>query len=278
MGVMFGGFFGGAGATVFNQDIGSWDVSKVTSMFGMFRGANAFNNGGSSSINNWNISSVTSLQQMFDGARFFNQPIGNWNTSNVTGMYGMFISADRFNQNIGTWNMSKVNDAADMFLFAGSFNNGGSPSIGNWDTSKMTNMFRFFYITPFNQPIGNWDVGNVTNMSDMFRSTPFNHPIGNWNVSKVTNFSAMWWTQNQFDQDIGGWNPIAATNFNSFMNRTKNLSPANLDSIYINWSTKNVKSNLNISFGNSKYTSAGAAGRSKLINDFGWTISDGGQL
>jgi len=278
MAQMFAGFFGTQSAVVFNQDIGSWDVSKVTNMFGMFRGANAFNNGGSPSINNWNTSSVTSFQQMFEQARFFNQPIGNWNTSNVTGMYGMFIAADRFNQNIGSWNTSKVTDMADLFLFAGAFNNGGSPSISSWDVSKVPNMFRLFYISAFNQPIGNWNVGNVTNMSDMFRSTPFNHPIGSWDVKKVTNFSSMWWTQNQFDQDIGAWEPIAATNFSNFMSRTKNLSPENLDSIYINWSTLNLKSNVSISFGSSKYTSAGAAGRAKLVNDFGWTIADGGQL
>ena len=43
------------GATVFNQDIGGWNVSNVTNMRNMFFGARSFNN----SLNDWNISMVT---------------------------------------------------------------------------------------------------------------------------------------------------------------------------------------------------------------------------
>ena len=38
----------------FNQDIGHWDVSNVTSMFYMFNGANVFNQ----DIGDWNVSNV----------------------------------------------------------------------------------------------------------------------------------------------------------------------------------------------------------------------------
>jgi surface protein len=277
MGVIFGGTFGGPGARAFNQDIGSWDTSKVTSFAFMFNGAFAFNNGNSSSINNWKTSLVTNMQEMFRSCGQFNQPIGDWDTSNVTQMYGMFIGTSKFNQNIGNWNTSKVTNMGDMFTF-NAFNNGGSPSIANWDTSNVTQMFRTFYHTSINQPIGSWNVGKVTNMDNMFRATPFNQPIGDWDVSKVTNFSSMWWSNSAFNQDIGNWNPIAATTFASFLaNRSINISSANLDSIYINWSQRSLKSNVSANFGGAKYSSAGAAGRSTLINTFGWTIVDGGE-
>jgi surface protein len=43
-----------------NQDIGDWDVGKVTDMSGMFIGADAFNQ----DIGRWNVSNVTNMYQM----------------------------------------------------------------------------------------------------------------------------------------------------------------------------------------------------------------------
>ena len=40
--------------------------------------------------------------------------------------------------------------------------------IGNWDTSKVTNMNGVFYdAKEFNENIGNWDTSNVTNMREV---------------------------------------------------------------------------------------------------------------
>jgi surface protein len=40
--------------------------------------------------------------------------------------------------------------------------------ISGWDTSRVTDMYRMFYIASrFNQPIGNWNVSQVTDMYDM---------------------------------------------------------------------------------------------------------------
>jgi len=70
------------GASIFNQNIGGWNVSTITNMAGMFRNANAFNQ----NIGRWNVSSVMNMKNMFHGASVFNQNIAGWNVSSVTDM------------------------------------------------------------------------------------------------------------------------------------------------------------------------------------------------
>jgi surface protein len=94
--------------TSFNQNIGNWNVSKVTDFGGMFL-VSSFNNGGSPSISGWTINTLNnvSMYWMFRLSPF-NQPIGSWDVSKVTNMESMFHSAFSFNQNIGSWNVSGV--------------------------------------------------------------------------------------------------------------------------------------------------------------------------
>jgi surface protein len=66
-------------ATLFNQPIGSWDVSNVTYM-----------------------------SQMFYNATSFNQDIGSWDVSGVTNMDGMFYYTISFNQDLSSWCVSLI--------------------------------------------------------------------------------------------------------------------------------------------------------------------------
>jgi hypothetical protein len=168
-------------AAVFNRNLNTWNVSRVTNMSLMFQSATSFNNGSNTLI--WYAPICTSFVSMFQSATAFNQPIPFLvDTSGVAvcAMNSMFVSATSFNQNIGSWNVSKATTLASMFLSATSFNNGGSTGIQNWSAPASTAFNSMFQsATVFNQPLTNLvNTSSVTNcvMNSMFFSaTAFNN-------------------------------------------------------------------------------------------------------
>ncbi len=229
----------------FNQDIGGWDVSSVTVMLGMFSGADTFNQ----DIGGWDVSSVTNMRTMFGAASSFNQDIGGWDVSSVTVMLGMFSGASTFNQDIGGWNVSSVIDMGFLFSRAATFN----------------------------QDIGGWDVSSVTVMLGMFSgASTFNQDIGGWNVPSVTNMGYMFSGAATSNQDIGGWN-VSSVTYMGYMFKGINLSTDNYNSLLIGWSQLNLQNNVSFSGGDSQYSSGPAAdARQLIIDNFGWSITDGG--
>ena len=59
-------------------------------------------------IGGWDTSSITTTYRMFFGADAFNQDIGGWDTSSITTTYRMFFGAAAFNQDIRWWDVSSV--------------------------------------------------------------------------------------------------------------------------------------------------------------------------
>jgi surface protein len=102
------------------SNIGSWNVSNVTQMEGVFiRNRNGFN----PAIGGWNVSNVTNMRDLFvfcDSG--FNPNISSWNTGNVQNFLRTFYNASNFNQNIGSWNTGSATNMTGMFENAFSFN------------------------------------------------------------------------------------------------------------------------------------------------------------
>ena len=75
-----------ADASSFNQDLSSWDVSKVTNMYGMFADASSFNQ----DLSSWDVSKVTNMYNMFADASSFNQDLSSWDISKVKSLQATF--------------------------------------------------------------------------------------------------------------------------------------------------------------------------------------------
>jgi len=232
-------------ATSFNQDLSTWDVSKVYNMSSMFDGARAFNQ----PLSTWNVSQVTNMWDMFAGATSFNQALSTWNVSKVTDMSFMFYNAKAFNQDLSKWDVSKVTNMSSMFDGARAFNQ----ALSAWNVSKVIDMRSMFYgATSFNQALSTWDVSKVTNMWYMFDgATAFNQDLSTWDVSNVTNMSDMFYGVT--------------------------LSIANYDALLNGWSAKTLKPGVIFSGGNSNYSCASVTARAKLTSaPNSWVVTDGG--
>ena len=287
-------------ASSFNQDISSWDVSKVTNMSYLFRNATNFNQ----SIGDWIVTKVTDMSYMFFYASNFNQYIGKWDVSNVTTMNSMFRQATNFDQNIGNWIVSKVTDMNYMFSSASNFDQ----NIGNWDVSKVTDMGCMFSYTSFNNNISNWIVSsvkmmyymfdgnskfnqdisfkpgtgawntsNVTDMRNMFHmASHFDQNIGNWDVSKVTKMGSMFSSATSFNQNLGAWRVENVTDMSDMFAGLK-LSTANYNSLLTSWAALTLKPNVIFNGGTSKYNYGNPAdAKLVLTGTNGWKITDGG--
>ena len=90
----------------FNEDIGAWDTSGVTRMYGMFWYASSFNQ----NIGGWSVENVYEMGQMFNSAAFDQD--GDWAVDQ-----DMFNSASSFNQNIGSWNVEQVTGYVLYWMF-----------------------------------------------------------------------------------------------------------------------------------------------------------------
>ena len=227
-------------------DISEWDVSKVTSMGGLFSKAKSIGD-----ISKWNVSNVRNMKGMFSYSDF-NGDISQWDVSNVEDMNYMFCGSE-FNGDISKWNVSKVRRMSHMFelsnfkgdisqwdvsnvlnmsyMFSGSAFNG---DISKWDVSKVVNMEGMFEKSEFNRDISNWDVSNVEIMGQMFYRSKFNGDISNWNVSNVVIMSNMF-KESEFNGDISKWD-VSNVNYMDGM-----FYGSKFSGDISNWNVSNVK-------------------------------------
>jgi len=227
----------------------------------------------SNAIDYPDLSGVTNMNNMFRGARKFNQNLNSWDVSSVTEMDGMFYGASSFNGDISSWDVSSVIDIEGMFADASSFNQ----DISSWDISSLRDINSLFIrATSFNQDLSSWDVSNVVDMESLFKgANSFNQDISSWDVSSVILMSDMFEGASSFDQDLSAWN-ISSVRYMYDMFKDVSLSIANYDALLIGWSVQSLNSDVTFSAGDSQYSNASQSARDTLTNAFNWTLTDGG--
>ena len=182
------------------QSIDQWGSMQWRSMERAFAGA--------SNMIYWapdapDLSRVTTMSGMFDGATLFNGDLSNWDVSNVTDMSSMFYDATTFNGDLSSWDVSNVTDMSSMFHNTLDFNG----DLSSWDVSNVTNMSSMFeFASAFNGDLSSWDVSNVTNMSSMFEfASAFNGDLSSWDVSNVRYMGCMLSKASAFNGDLSSW-------------------------------------------------------------------------
>ena len=189
--------------------ISTWETGGVADMSYLFCGSVSYSSSGCNTaaasfnedIGAWDTSGVTTMYRMFYYASAFDQDIGAWDTSGVTRMDSMFLEASAFNQDIGGWAVQSVTRMDFMFCKASSFNQ----DISGWAVQSVTDMSAMFYkASAFNGGIGDWAVDSVTDMTGIFReASAFDQDLGGWRVDKVTSMRFMFYEASAFDQDLG---------------------------------------------------------------------------
>lgn len=88
----------------------------------MFNGCSVFNQ----PIGSWDLSSAIRTDKMLANCSAFNQPIP-FNTSNVTGATQMLYFCSSFDQDISSWDVNQIS------FFGGNFMTGTTLSTANYD-------------------------------------------------------------------------------------------------------------------------------------------------
>jgi surface protein len=239
-------------------------------------------NGGSDCQKLTSITNIGQLKLGNEGSYFYGCPNlttigGTFDLTGTTNMVGMFGECTLLTSvnGIESWNTSAVTNMGSMFNYTEAFNQ----DISGWDVSSVTNMGGMFAAALFNGDISLWNVSSVTDMSSMFQdATSFNGDISLWNVSSITTMSSMFTNATAFNQDISGWDISNVIFMDEFMNGKTTANYSYYDDLLNAWSLLTLPSDVIWDMGSIEYTSAGATARQDIIDNYGWTINDGGEI
>lgn len=226
------GLFANSTATTY-PGLDTWDVSNVTNMSGMFKGATKFNQ----NLSAWKTISLENASEMFSGCVAYNQPMGTWKTDNARLMTNMFYGCSVFNQDLSTWNTIRVSSFNQMFMNARAFNG----NISKWNVSSGTDFTSMFEgASAFNIDISTWIMTGAQYLKRMFANAAvFNANIAGWDVSGVTDMSGTFSGAVKFARNLGAWSVGKVTTMFEMFYKTTLFGTEGTGALS-NWDTSKV--------------------------------------
>ncbi len=251
--------------------IAQWNTSQVTNMAGMFRHAAA----AKPDVSSWDTSRVTDMSHMFADTKLATPDVSNWNVSQVTTMRGMFRNASVANPVVDNWDTAQVTDMSNMFNAALR----ARPNVSEWEAHSVTNMRGMFRDAPRANPdVSNWYVARVIDMSQMFMNAVSAEPdVSNWNISRVKDMRFMFMGAEKASKNLNveSWN-FAQVERMGAMFQYLTLPTVTYSKMLMRILQTTTKKDVTLHGGTSKYSAQAAIARSRLIDDKGWNITDGG--
>ncbi|WP_435625520.1 BspA family leucine-rich repeat surface protein [Flagellimonas sp.] len=186
----------------------------------------------------------------------------------------------------GSYTISIIGEFPSIFMTVSSSQTNIS-RIDQWGTIQWQSMNAAFDGCQ-NLEYGATDVPNlmqVTDSSLMFKNcTAFNGNLANWDTQNLSKMSSMFEDASSFDQNLGAWDISSVTDMSNMLDDS-NLSKTNYQETLIGWAFLNTdigESQIpeNVTLGALGLTycngTEGENAKNVLINDYGWTITDGG--
>ena len=243
--------------------LSTWDMSKTSSLLGMFRASSLLSD--ISVLSNWDTSNVTDMGELFAAASALTDitPLSCWNVSQVTNMESMIggtgiVSADALEtkrcvgKSFTSWDVSNVTNMDGMFGNDSSLSD--ISALASWDVSNVTSMYIMFYSDSSLSDISalaSWNTSNVENMSTMFNrmsSLADISALASWNTSNVINMSGMFgYTSSLVDiSALASWNTSSVTNmswmfgFSAVVDVGPLMTMRHTGNDYISWDVSRV--------------------------------------
>ena len=218
-------------------DTDNLDVSRVTSMFKMFRNCKLLN---TLDVSDWDVSNVTDTRNMFRNCeKLTTLDVSDWDVGNVTDMNSMFCYCSALTAlDVSNWDVSNVTNMTQLFMNCHALE---ALDVSQWDVGKVWRFKAMFATTAQNTgkmlftelAVENWDMSSATDLEAMFYGCGHltKLDLSKWDVSKVTKMPHIFTDCHSLTTiNMSGWNTESLTCMDAMFNDCDSITVIDVSS------------------------------------------------